>query len=154
MDTEYGKRIEQALLAVHQMHEDTVKLIRTVDKSMGRGPILERITDAAKFTINGPIWMVQGMYRHYPVKDRLNMAEGLNVAFRDPNPKFQEPTLIVGPVEYELSDGASLEQTLRENEHCWDFWYAFLRWQSRRDFNELIELTKPQPFIQWVRIVA
>jgi hypothetical protein len=66
MDTDYGKRIEQAILAVHQMHEDTVKLIRTVDKSVGRGPILERVTDAAKFTINGPTWMVEGMYGTIP----------------------------------------------------------------------------------------
>lgn len=153
MGTDYGKRIEQAILAVHQMHEDTVKLIRTIDKTVGRAPILEKITDAGKFKIDGPVWMVEGMYRHYPIKDKPDVAEGLNVAFSN-HPRLQEPLLIAGRVEYEFSDGASLEQTLRENEHCWDFWYAFLRWQGRRTFNEVIELTKPQPYIHWIRVVA
>jgi hypothetical protein len=97
MNDDYGPKLGKALQAVHQMHVDVVKLILMLDKELGRKPILVRITDQEKFSVNGPIWMPKGMHRIYAVPEIPGRVEGITAVFLDLLAEpVTEPLLLVG----------------------------------------------------------
>ena len=158
---EYGPKIEMALRAINQMHIDVRNLILLLDKEMGRSPIVVRITDQARFSVNADVFMPEGMHRIYAVPDSPGRVEGITVVFIDLwGQPVSEPMLLVGQAQFNSQASADLKRTITEGGNLWCLWDAYLRWQDQRPVGKLLQVQPPpnkddvDEKASWVNVIA
>ena len=161
MNDAYGRNIELALQAVHQMHVDVTKLILLLDKEIGRQSVRAKITNQAHFAVSADIWMPEGMHRIYPVPEFPGRVEGITTVFIDlwgePVP---EPLLLVGQAQFDCPPLQDLRSTLMENENVWCLWTGYLRWQDQRPLDKVLRIDAPptdddaERKLRWVQVIA
>ncbi len=156
---DYGMKVEKALYAVQQMHQDVAKLILLLDKKLDRKPVLSRITDEWKFGVNAGLWMPEGMHRLYAVPNAPGRVEGITVAFINLyGEPIDQPLLLVGQAEFGC--GAELKSTLTDADNLWCLWNAYLVWREERTLNQLQRVQPPadrdksRGALKWVRVIA
>lgn len=158
---DYGVKIEEALLAVRQMHADVTKLISLLDTKLNRKPVVMKITDQWKFALDSEIWMPEGMYRIYAVPDVPGCVEGITAVFLNYwGEPIREPLLLVGQAQFATQTADELRTALMEGENVWFLWNAYLKWQDRRVMNEVLPVQGPNDLdqsdgkLRWVQVVA
>lgn len=159
---DYGVRIEEALLAIQQMHADVTKLISLLDTKLNCKPVLTKITDQWKFTLDADMWMPEGMYRIYPVPDVLGRVEGITAVFlnRYTGEPIREPLLLVGQAQFATQTLDELKAALTEGENTWCLWNAYLKWKDTRIMSKVLPVQVPDDVdhsngkLRWVQVIA
>jgi hypothetical protein len=161
MNDDYGPKLGKALQAVHQMHVDVTKLMLMLDKELGRKSILVRITEQAKFSVNGGIWMPEGMHRIYAVPEIPGRVEGITTVFLDLHGEpVTEPLLLVGQAQFDCPIAKDLKSTLAENENVWCLWTGYLGWQEEHEYGKVVRIDAPptddeaDKKLRWVQVIA
>ena len=155
MSDSYGKKVGSALSAIRAMHSDVSRLFQDCDGTIGKGRpsvFTNYVTRDLTWSLNGPYWMADGVYRYYDASDRgPGVATGLTAYFLDEKSLSQEPLLLVGEIGYRFEGKSSLKGVCKE----WDLWDAFFEWST--PFS-LVTVLTPQPRdvdrISWVKVIG
>ena len=149
----YGGKIQNAVKAVVQMHEDTSKLLQVCDNTIGKGKdsvFGGYATKDLTYSYQAEMWMAYGVYRYYYTPGRpghtLNqpgLVEGVTVVFVPDPPKVAdqsgfEPLFIIGQIEY----GIATERPKLERQHAWDLWNGFFQWSDKQELSNVIHPQK------------
>src|SRR6516225_545657 len=85
MNDDYGKKINQALKAVRQMHADVSKLLVDADGTIGKGKIavFSNATRDLTVGVQAKTWMAWFVYRYYAAPDatEAGMVDAVTVWF-------------------------------------------------------------------------
>lgn len=158
---DYGTRMGRAVQAVHQMHVDVTKMITLLDKKLGRGPVLVRITEQARFSVNADVWMPEGMHRIYAVPDLPGRVEGITAVFLDVHGEaLREPILLAGQAQFKFEPNDNLRSIIMDGGNAWCLWTGYLTWQEGRPLNSVVRISAPvdreeaHGKLEWVQVIA
>jgi hypothetical protein len=157
---DYGERIGMALQAVRQLYEDSQRLLRECDSTIGKGKELatrsEQVTPGLSGSLNGK-WYAGGAYRCYQVDPEKSpwLADAICLAFLgDDRATNYPPRLLVGRIQYSVQEG----QDAREWCDGWDLWYMLEHAPDPIPYGEVVSKGQVQhggkPWIEWFRLIA
>jgi hypothetical protein len=156
MNDDYGKKINQALKAVRQMHADVSKLLVDADGTIGKGKIavFSNATRDLTVGVQAKTWMAWFVYRYYAAPDatEAGMVDAVTVWFFDHQSPIDEPLLLLGQIGYDLELGQQVRAVCQE----FDLVYAFSSWSSRRALGEILTGAQPaqKQTVEWFKVIA
>jgi len=118
----YGRQVGTALRAVLQLHSDTSRLLVDCDRIFeGESIFGNYATRELTYNVSARSWMAGGVYRFYRDPSDPQIVWGVTVCFIDNDnvKKPPEPTLIVGRIEYAMTDNEPADC------NCWDLWNQY-----------------------------
>lgn len=139
-DTDYGKKMGQALKAVATMHSQVSRLLSDCDSLF---PDYESVfgnivTSELTYHVKADFWMAEGVYRYWFKQDQS--VVGITAMFHQWEGKLEQPLLVVGCIDY--LDVTS--QNVRQRCNGWHLWYAAMEWSPQPvGLGEVIELSDP-----------
>ena len=138
-ETDYGKRIGQALKAVARMHSQVSLLLMDCDGLFPHYTTVfsDATTDLAR-KVRADFWMAEGVYRYW--FGESPSVIGVTAMFHTLEGELDEPLFVVGKINYANSGSEAKEQCDR-----WDLWYAVMKWSpTPRCMGEAIDLLNPE----------
>lgn len=139
-ETDYGKKIGQALKAIAKMHSQVSQLLSDCDglfpdyESVFRTTVTRDLT----YHVKADFWMAEGVYRYWFKPNQPVL--GVTVMFHDREGKLEQPLLGVGSIVY-LDVTA---QNVRERCDGWHLWYGVMDWSPQPPrLGEVLELSDP-----------
>lgn len=139
-DTDYGKKVGQALKAVATMHSQVSQLLSDCDSLFpDYEPVFGNVvTKDLTYHVKADFWMAEGVYRYW-YKEGQPLV-GLTVMFHDSEGKLEQPLFVVGYINY--LDITS--QNVRERCDGWHLWYGAMDWAPQPAcLGEVIDLSDP-----------
>ena len=143
MSEQYGKRVGQALRAVHQLHSDSSRLLLDMDRAMhGWKSVYDStVTNDIPYTTGKDRYMAEGLFRHYYQNQEMNFVVALNLCFFDSeDPTLDEPILVAAELNYDS------QSTAKDTSRAWDPWNAFFIWGERPKLHDVFVVTSPESF--------
>jgi len=152
-DTDYGKKMGQALKAVAKMHSQVSQLLSDCD---GLFPDYSSVfgntvTNSLTYHVKARFWMAEGVFRYW-FKEGQPLF-GVTAMFHPLKGELEQPLLVVGSIGY--SDLTS--QNVKERCDAWLLWYAVMDWGPQPcRLGEIIELSEPdeKSAIQSMKMIA
>jgi len=139
-DTDYGKKMGQALKAVATMHSQVSQLLSDCD---GLFPDYEPVfgnivTSMLTWHLKADFWMARGVYRYWFLQGKA--VPGVTAVFRSRVVELEEPLFIVGCIDY--PDITS--QNIKQRCDGWHLWAALRDWAPKPPpLSEVINLSDP-----------
>jgi len=139
-DTDYGKKVGQALKAVTTMHSQVSQLLSDCDSLFPDyvsvfGNI---VTSDLTYHVKADFWMAEGVYRYWFKQGQP--VVGVTVIFHQGEDKLEQPLLVVGCLDY--LDVNS--QNIRQRCNGWHLWSAAMEWSPQPvQLGEVIPLSDP-----------
>lgn len=136
--TDYGKKMEQAIRAVAKMHAQVSQLLSDCDSLF---PDYESVfantaTRDLTYNVRADHWMADGVFRYW-FQPGQSVPAITATFYRDGQ---EEPLLLVGCIDY--SDVNS--QNLKEKCNSWDLWWALTDWADQPvPLGEAFDLSEP-----------
>jgi len=133
MSTDNGKKIQAAVKAVCQMHNDVSKLLMDFD-DFAPWPCESVFGNAATRDLTAQArakyWMSEGVYRYLSSKEEPGLVEAITACFIDS--KLVEPLLLLGRMRYAVGG----DQTIAGVCEPWDLWNLYFLWN--KDWQERV----------------
>jgi hypothetical protein len=143
MEPDCGKQIYKAMLAVLDMHEDSIRLFRDLDRAFldYESVFGNVVTTELGSSISRGTYLADGLIRLYVRAAKRNRVLGINICFYDTDdPKFLEPIFVVANTVYESDNSDPQERWWRG----WEPWNAFLCWAPRRAYGTAMKIEKTE----------
>lgn len=140
--SDYGKKVNTALLAVRRMHSDVSKLLVDADSSIGKGlsPLFgSYATTNLTYNYRADYWMAAFVYRLFSDANNPGRVKGLTVWFFDDSKLVTEPLLLVGELEYDIAPGQVIEKTWVS-----DLMDAYSKWHAAPVPDTVLTGNKPK----------
>lgn len=138
-ETDYGKKIGQALKAIAKMHSQVSQLLLECDGLFPRyTPVFTTATKDLTRSVHADFWMAEGVYRYW-FRESSNVI-GVTAMFHPWEGELEEPLFVVGQIDYASSGSEAKEQCAP-----WDLWYAVMEWAPKPlCMGEAIDLLNPE----------
>lgn len=124
-ETDYGKKMGQALRAVAKMHSQVSQLLSDCDSLF---PDYESVfgntaTGDLTYHVRAKYWMAEGVFRYWFQQGQP--VPGITAIFYREDQ--EQPLLLVGRIDYSGIDS----QNLKEKCSPWDLWWALTDWAEQ-----------------------
>ena len=152
-ETDYGKKMGQALKAVATMHSQVSQLLSDCDSLF---PDYESVfgnivTSELTRHVKANFWMAEGVYRYWFRQGQSLL--GVTAMFHEWEAKLEQPLFVVGCIDY--LDITS--QNVKQRCTGWHLWWAVMDWAPQPPrLGEVIDLSDPdgKGAIQNMRLIA
>jgi len=137
-ETDYGKKMGHAIMAVAKMHGQVSQLFSDCDSLF---PDYESVfaniaTRDLTYNVRADHWMADGVFRYW-FQSGHSVPAITAIFYHDGQ---EEPLLLVGCIDY--TDVNS--QNLKERCNSWDLWWAIADWTAQpAPLGQALELSEP-----------
>jgi hypothetical protein len=139
-ETDYGKKVGQALKVVAKMHSQVSQLISDCDSLFPeyKSVFGTNATRDLTYSVHSDFWMAEGVYRYW-FKEGSSVV-GVTALFHPWEGELEQPLFVVGQINY-LNVAP---ETVKEQCSPWHLWTAVTSWapQPPRQ-GKVIELSDP-----------
>lgn len=152
-DTDYGKKMMQALKAVATMHSQVSQLLSDCDSLFpDYEPVFGNIvTSLLSWNLRADFWMARGVYRYWFQQGKPVLA--VAAMFHSKVMELEQPLFLVGSIDY--PDITS--QNVKQQVDAWHLWTAFRDWAPKpTPLSEVVDLSDPngKGTIKSIKLIA